>query len=152
MEYLVGVVLALVVCGAAWWLGMDRERVFYPTMLMAVASYYVAFATVDGSAQILLTESLICAAFVAVAVIGFKGRLWWVAAAMAAHGAMDLVHHLFVHNTGVPDVWPGFCMSYDITAAACIGVMLALRHRDEQWSAGAVVKAPWRPARLLWKR
>lgn len=131
MEYIVGVTLALVVCGAAWYLGMDRERVFYPAMLMAVASYYVAFATVDGGLRVLLAESLLGGAFVAVAVVGFKGRPWWVAAALAAHGAMDLVHHRFIDNAGVPEVWPGFCSGFDLTAALCVATVLALRRLDE---------------------
>jgi len=52
----VGVALALFVCGAASLLGMDRDRVFYPTILIVIASYYMLFAIVDGSDTILLSE------------------------------------------------------------------------------------------------
>jgi hypothetical protein len=34
MEYLIGVVLAAVLCALA---GFDRDRVFYPTLLIAIA-------------------------------------------------------------------------------------------------------------------
>ena len=34
MEFIVGVALALFVCGAASMLGVDRDRVSYPTILM----------------------------------------------------------------------------------------------------------------------
>ena len=37
MEYLVGITLALFFCAAAAGLGMDRERAFYPAVLIAVA-------------------------------------------------------------------------------------------------------------------
>jgi hypothetical protein len=43
---------------------------------------------------------------------------------------MDGFHHLLVHNIGVPQVWPGFCMTFDVTAAALVAwVMLARTRR-----------------------
>ena len=44
MEYLIGLILALAVAGFAAVLGFDRERVFYPTLLIVIASYYALFA------------------------------------------------------------------------------------------------------------
>jgi len=127
MEYLIGVALALFVCGAAWWLGMDRERVFYPTILIVIASYYVLFAVIDGSRTALWSEIAIAAVFAALAVLGFKYGLWLVPAALAAHGVMDFFHHGLVHNSGVLRGWPGFCLAFDLTAAAFVGCVLALR-------------------------
>ena len=45
MEYIVGISLALLFCSAAAWLGMDRERVFYPAVVMAVAPLIVLLAS-----------------------------------------------------------------------------------------------------------
>jgi hypothetical protein len=138
MEYIVGFTLALVFCGAAAWLGMDRERVFYPAVVMAVASYYLAFAVVDGRSEIMRSEVAIAAVFIAGAVAGFKVNPWIAVVALAAHGVMDGFHHHLVHNTGVPRVWPGFCMAFDVTAAAIVAsVMLArARGRRAQQSFG----------------
>jgi len=130
MEFIVGVALALFVCGAASLLGMDRDRVFYPTILIVVASYYVLFAVMDGSHNVLLSEIAIAAMFTVVAVVGFKRDLWLVAAALAGHGVMDIFHHALVQNVGVPSVWPGFCMAFDLTAAVFVGCLLALRAND----------------------
>jgi hypothetical protein len=127
MEYIVGVALALVVCGAASLLGMDRDRVFYPTVLIVIASYYVLFAVIDGSGRVLLSEIAIAAVFTVIAVVGFKRNSWLVLAAFAAHGVMDFFHHTLVHNTGVPPGWPGFCLAFDLSAAVFVGCMLALR-------------------------
>ncbi len=127
MEYIVGVALALFVCGAASLLGMDRDRVFYPTVLIVIATYYVLFAVMDGSHKVLLSEIAIAAVFTVVAVVGFKRNLWLVAAALAGHGLMDFFHHTLVHNTGVPRGWPGFCLAFDLTAAVFVGCVLALR-------------------------
>jgi hypothetical protein len=41
MEYAIGIVLALVVSGGAALVGFDRDRAFYPTLLVVIASYYV---------------------------------------------------------------------------------------------------------------
>jgi len=123
----VGVALALFVCGAASLLGMDRDRVFYPTILIVIASYYMLFAIVDGSDTILLSEIAICAVFAGMAVVGFKGNLWLVVGALAGRGVLDFFHHTLVHNTGVPRWWPGFCLAFDLTTAVLVGCVLALR-------------------------
>ena len=129
MEYIVGVSLALFFCGAAAVLGMDRERVFYPAVLMAVASYYLAFAVVDGRSEIMLSEVAIAAVFIAGAVLGFKYNPWIAVIALAGHGVMDGFHHLLVNNTGVPRSWPGFCMTFDVTAGVVVALMMVARAR-----------------------
>jgi hypothetical protein len=49
MAYLVGVVLAVVVCGFATIAGLDRDRAFYPTITIVIASYYGLFAVMGGA-------------------------------------------------------------------------------------------------------
>jgi hypothetical protein len=132
MEYLVGSTLALFFCAAAAGLGMDRERVFYPAVVMAVASYYLAFAVVDGRSEVMRSEVAIAAVFIAAAVAGFKRSPWIAVIALGGHGVMDGFHHHLVHNTGVPQVWPGFCMSFDVTAAAFVALVMLARARDER--------------------
>jgi len=132
MEYLVGITLALLFCAAAAALGMDRERVFYPAVVMAVASYYLAFAVVDGRGGVMLAEAAIAAVFVVSAVAGFKLNPWIAVVALGGHGVMDAFHHLLVHNAGVPQAWPGFCMSFDVTAAAFVALVMLARARDER--------------------
>jgi hypothetical protein len=137
MELIVGVVLALFVCGAAALLRMDRDRVFYPAVLIVTASYYVLFAVLDGNNQVLLSEIAIAAVFAVVAVAGFKRNLWLVVGALAGHAVLDFFHHDLVHNTGVPSGWPGFCLTFDVTAAAIVGCLLWMRGREESISSSS---------------
>ena len=44
MEYLIGVGIAAVVCAFATLVGFDRDRVFYPTLVTVIATYYILFA------------------------------------------------------------------------------------------------------------
>jgi hypothetical protein len=125
VEYLIGVVLAAVVCAFAMLAGFDRERVFYPTMLIVIAAYYILFAVMGKSTPALVIESLVAGAFVVLAVVGFRKNLWLIAAALVAHGIFDFFHHLFVQNPGVPVWWAGFCMPFDVLA----GIFLAWRLR-----------------------
>jgi hypothetical protein len=127
MDYVIGIVLALVVSGSAAQVGFDRDRVFYPTLLLVIASYYVLFAVMSGSVHAVLVESLVMTAFAALAVVGFRSRLWIVAAALAGHGVFDAVHGYLVTNPGVPVWWPAFCLAYDVTAASAM--VWLLRHR-----------------------
>ena len=127
MEFIVGITLALVICGAAAGLGMDRDRVFYPAVLMVIATYYVLFAVIDGDREVLWFEMAIAAVFIGLAVAGFKRNPWLVVVALVAHGVMDVFHDALVHNAGVPSGWPGFCMTFDVTAAVFVACVLARR-------------------------
>lgn len=84
MEFIVGIALALFVCGSASLLGMDRDRVFYPTILIVIASYYVLFAVMDGSHKVLLSEIAYSAVFTGIAVAGFGRNSWLVAGALTS--------------------------------------------------------------------
>jgi len=117
MEFVVGIALALVVSCFARWTGLQRDRAFYPTMVIVVASYYVLFAAMGGSGYVLVMESIFMAGFVLAAVIGFKLNRWLVVACLGAHGLFEMLHDLVVANPGVPEWWPGFCLTFDIGAA-----------------------------------
>lgn len=117
MAILIGLVLAIAVGLFATWVGLDKDRAFYPVVTIVVASFYVLFSVMADAPQALLVELVVCAGFVLAAVVGFKTSLWIVAAALAAHGLQDFVHVSLVNNPGVPAWWPGFCGAYDVAAA-----------------------------------
>lgn len=124
MEYLAGVVIALLVSLSATLIGFDRDRAFYPTVLAVIASYYDLFAVMGGSLQALVVESLVMLVFLGATVLGFKRNLWLVVAALAAHGVFDFFHGHFISNPGVPIWWPMFCLTYDVAAAAYLAWLL----------------------------
>ena len=127
MAFVIGVVLALAVSMYATALGLDRDRAFYPTVLLVIAFLYVLFATVGGSGHAVVVELIIGAVFAAAASIGFRKSLWLVVAGLAAHGVMDFFHGRLVSNPGVPVFWPAFCGAYDVAAAGYLSWRLA-RH------------------------
>jgi hypothetical protein len=126
MEYVIGMLLAVVTCVTVTVVGLDRGRSFYPVVMIMIASYYCLFAVMGGSRAALWRDGAIALLFAAAAVIGFRTTLWLVAAALAAHCAMDLVHHHLVENAGVPLWWPGFCAAFDVIAAAYLALRLTL--------------------------
>jgi hypothetical protein len=127
MEYLIGAGLAVMICAFAMLTGFDRDRVFYPTMVIVVAHYYILFAVIAGSTPALLWECLTATAFLALAVVGFKKNPWLIVAALAGHGVFDFFHHLIIHNPGVPMWWPGFCLSFDVLAGAFLALLVIRR-------------------------
>jgi hypothetical protein len=127
MEYAIGIGLALGVAAFARIAGLDRDRAFYPTLAIAVASYYVLFAAMSGHEHVLHTEVVVAAAFVGVAVLGFRSSSWFVVAALAAHGVLDAFHGHVVANPGVPEWWPAFCAAFDVSAAGVLALRLACR-------------------------
>jgi hypothetical protein len=129
MEYFIGLVLSLVVIAFAAIAGFERDRSFYPTVLIVVASYYVLFAAMGASRQTLLIEIAVAIGFLLLAVFCFRSNRWLVAAAIAGHGLFDFVHHLFIHNAGMPLWWPGFCGSFDVIMGAALAIRLAKSSR-----------------------
>jgi hypothetical protein len=120
----IGALLALAVGILAGFVGFDRDRAFYPTVTMVVASYYALFAVMGKADEALVIESIIGALFVVVAVAGFRSSLWLVVAALAAHGIFDFVRGTAIANPGVPIWWPQFCGAYDVIAAGCLAWLL----------------------------
>lgn len=116
--YLVGVVLAAGAGVFAHWLGLDRERGFYPTVLTVIAFLYSLFAVMGGSEAALLQELAAGLVFVGMVVLGFRRNLWWVVAGLALHGVFDFFHPHLIDDPGVPAWWPAFCLAYDVVAAA----------------------------------
>jgi hypothetical protein len=125
MPLLIGILLALAVSVMGTLVGFDRDRSFYPTMTIVIASTYGLFAVMGGSANILPIELAAGMAFVAAAIVGFKADLRIVAVALCAHGLFDLVHGRWIANAGVPPWWPMFCLSYDVVAGGYLAVLLA---------------------------
>jgi len=124
LPYVVGILLSIGVAVFARWVGFDRDRAFYPAVLIVVASYYVLFAAMIGSVEAVLLESIVMALFVIAAVAGFKRTPWIVVAALAAHGVQDAVHGHIVANAGVPGWWPAWCLAYDVGAAGALAWLL----------------------------
>lgn len=124
MAFLIGVVSALCVGIFATVVGLDRDRAFYPTVMIVIALLYALFSAIGGSVEALLYESPAILGFIVAAVVGFKRSLWVVAAALAAHGIYDFGHAYLFVNPGVPTFWPAFCSAYDIVAAVYLGWLL----------------------------
>lgn len=129
MAILIGLSGALIVGLFLTLVGIDRERSPYPVIMIAIALLYSLFAVIGGSTDALRIELAIAILFIAAAVAGFRWSLWWTAAALAAHGLMDLVHGDLVANPGVPSWWPGFCGAYDVAAAVYLAALILLRNR-----------------------
>lgn len=123
MEYFVGLLLALGVAGLGMLVGFDRDRAFYSTVVIVVASYYILFAVMGASGRTLMAEIAAACLFIVLAALGYKERPWLLVVGLVGHGVFDSVHHLVIANPGVPTWWPGFCLAFD----AGFGALLAIR-------------------------
>ena len=126
MAYLIGIGLALAILLLVRLVGLDRDRGFYPTVMIVIALLYGLFAVMGGSMRALGLESVAMTGFIFVTILGFKRNLWWVVGALFAHGVYDFFHgHLFI-NPGVPVWWPQFCSAFDVVAAAFLAGLIRL--------------------------
>ena len=127
MEYLVGILLSLGTIVLAAVIGFARERSFYSTVLIVVATYYILFAAMGASGRTLVIEIVIASGFILFAVLGFKGNLWLAAAALVGHGIFDFIRPGVIANPGVPHWWPGFCMAFDVIFGGWLALQLLQR-------------------------
>jgi hypothetical protein len=124
LPFVIGIVASASVALFARKLGLDRDRAFYPTLMIVIALYYVLFAVMTGSIQTVLAESVVMLVFAAAAVAGFRSSAWIVVAALAGHGVFDAFHDYVIENPGVPAWWPAWCFAYDVGAAAGLAWLL----------------------------
>lgn len=127
MEYLIGVSAAVGVGLFATVIGFDKDRSFYPVVLIVIAALYLLFAAVAGSTDSFVAETVPALAFVALAALGYRKTPWLVVAGLALHGVFDFFHHDVIKNPGVPVWWPGWCLAYDVVAAAYLAVLIVRR-------------------------
>lgn len=116
MAFVVGIVLAFCIGAFGSLVRLDRDRAFYPTIMIVIALLYALFAAIGGSTRALALEAIPISAFVLASVLGFKRSLWFVVGALVAHGLFDAVHGHLISNPGVPAWWPAFCLAYDVVA------------------------------------
>lgn len=124
LPVLIGIALALAIVVLGRLSGLDRDRALYPVALIVIAAYYVLFATMGGE-QALASELIAATVFVAVAIVGFRTSLWWVAGGIAGHGIFDwVVHPRLIANPGMPEFWPAFCGTIDVALGVLIAILL----------------------------
>lgn len=116
--------------------GFDRDRAFYPTVLIVIAWYYVLFAAMSGSVRTVLLESIVMAAFSTAAAVGFKSSAWIVVGGLAGHGVFDALHSYVLENSGVPRWWPASCLAFDVGAAGSLAWVLKRRPGGDQVLSG----------------
>jgi hypothetical protein len=129
MAYAIGIVLGVIIALAGRISGFDKDRSFYPTILIVIALYYLVFSVIDGRFSIILSESVVIVPFITAALVGAKKSHRLVAAGLVLHGIYDFFHNVFFINAGVPSWWPPFCFAVDIVLA--LAVLVSSRQKKK---------------------
>ena len=115
MDLIIGILLGILTIIAAKFTGFDRDRSFYPILLIVIALYYVLFAFQSNANDEILFEVVIALLFSALAVWGHHKSLKIVASGLVLHGVYDLFQGHIVFSTNPPHWWPLFCLGFDAT-------------------------------------
>jgi hypothetical protein len=129
----VGAVLGAAIFWLARRLHMSAQSAFYPTVLIAIASYYVVFAVISATSSALALELTVASGFLCLALLGHhRGYPGLSAGAILLHGVYDLLHEpLGLSHTGVPSWWPVFCGVLDLVLGGCILAEQAWSQRSD---------------------
>lgn len=114
IAFIAGVGLAVVLAIFGKLTGYEKDRSFFPTLLIIIASYYLLFAILDGSPSTILIEIAAAAIFIVLAIWGSYKSTLIVGAGIALHGIFDFMYSYLYVNHGVPVWWPAFCAGIDI--------------------------------------
>lgn len=132
MSFAIGIAMALVICLAARLIGFDRDRAFYPILLIAIASYDLVFASLTQDTGVIVAECLLASVFIVMAVLGFSKWPQLVVFGLAGHAAADVVHPHLIANSGIPEWWPGFCAGFDVAAALALALVLYAARKNPE--------------------
>ena len=114
IAFITGVGLAVVLAVFGKLTGYEKDKSFFPTLLIVIASYYMLFAILDGSVSTILIEIAVASIFIVIAIWGSYRFPLIVGAGIALHGIFDFMYGYLYVNNGVPVWWPAFCAGIDI--------------------------------------
>ena len=132
MSYLIGSSLALLTVILLKLARLNRYKVFYPLLLVVIASYYVLFALLGKDWHALFIEIGVMLLFSIVAIVAYFKNPLWIVLGLLAHGLFDYLHPYLWSNSGLPNWWPQFCMSYDVVLAGAI--LLSKKREQEKYN------------------
>lgn len=113
-ELITGIVLAIAIVWTARLSGFEKDRSFYPVLLIVIAFYYVLFSFQSYQIYQVLFEAIIAFSFAALALWGHHKNLVIVGFALILHGIYDLFHGIIPLSTSAPEWWPLFCFGVDV--------------------------------------
>jgi hypothetical protein len=114
VAFIVGVFTAAALIVFGRFTGYEKDKAFFPTLLIVIAFYYVLFAFLDNTVSTIIIELSVAAFFTLLAVWGGFRFPIIVGAGIVLHGLFDFVHGYLYSNSGVPVWWPAFCGSVDV--------------------------------------
>lgn len=113
-ELIIGISLAIAIVLSARLSRFEKDRSFYPVLLIVIAFYYVLFAFQSFHKNEILFEVFVAIIFSVLAIWGHHINLKIVGLALILHGFYDLMHHSIPVATNPPEWWPLFCFGVDV--------------------------------------
>lgn len=138
LPFISGLILSGAIIAFAHWMRFDRERSFYPTVLIVIASYYLLFAVIGNATFItLVAETLLASLFLGLAAFGAFRSMAWVGLGLILHGLLDSIHPAILQNPGVPAWWPAFCAAVDLSLGVWVVWLVSTESREKEAEAAS---------------
>lgn len=122
----IGLGVALLIIVFAKFTQFERDRAFFPTILIIIASYYILFSIM--AAHSLTQELIVASGFLFIAVFGSYKSLTLIACGIMGHGIYDIFHFLYLNQSVAPQWWPSFCAVVDLTLGLWVFYLTKSRH------------------------
>jgi hypothetical protein len=125
----IGIGLGVATIGIAALLSERYALDLLACVLAAIATIYAGLALADARRSSLGVEVGVALVFIVLAAAGRWFSPLVLAAAYAAHGAWDAIHHRRGIQTRIPSWYPPLCLAYDVVVAGFIALEYGvLRH------------------------
>lgn len=119
MAIAIGFVLGLACFAILFWRGLLVDSGAAAVALVAIASYWLVFALMDGGTTQVLSHGTVAAIFALVAIIAAPAGKIIIALAIIGHGVFDVLHLHILTPVG-PTWWSGFCAALDVALGAAL--------------------------------
>ncbi|MEO8713036.1 MAG: DUF6010 family protein [Parafilimonas sp.] len=111
LALIIGITLGLISILFTGLLKQIDETIFYALLLAVIGALYVGYTWSDTPSFIINTIQ--CFFFGAIAYLGVKKSMYFLAAGFILHGAFDFVYSLFMSSDLLPPHYDWFCWSVD---------------------------------------
>lgn len=130
--FFIGILCGVILVAYARAIGLTREAGFFPTLLGAIASFYVVFAIDEAASTTVLALHIgLFLLFIALATAGYLISYWFTCLGLVLHAGVDLlIHH--APDDPSPDWWGLFCLSLDLVLAGSMQWLRPASHPSQR--------------------
>ncbi|GAC23673.1 hypothetical protein GMES_1374 [Paraglaciecola mesophila KMM 241] len=114
----IGAMVAVLIIGLAKLNKFDKDRSFFPTLTIVIASYYPLFGVLES--RFIWHEWMVFVLFTLITLYWYSRYTLAIGVLLIGHGLYDFAMHIGSVGNHIPQWWPMFCGALDVTLGSWV--------------------------------